>query len=65
MAALLKWIQTPEADKIAKVAEKRLGRLLLQNTRMLKNLSLFHRPISPKTTQQPQKFISKQGQDIW
>ena len=61
MADLLKWIQTPEADSIAKAAEKKA---FLQNTRMLKNLSLFHRPISPKTTQQPQKFISKQGQAI-
>ena len=64
MASLLQWIQTPEAEKIAKVAEKKFGRLFLQNMRMPINRSLSHKPISPKTTQEPQKFILKQGQAI-
>ena len=61
MAELLKWIQTPQAVSIAKVAEQKDGKPFLQNTRMPINLSLSHKPISPKTTQEPQKIYFKAG----
>ena len=64
MPALLKWIQTPEADKIAKVAEQKAWKLFLAKYPNANQTKFEAQTISPKTTQQPQKFISKQGQAI-
>ena len=64
MAALLKWIQTPQADSIAKVAEQKAWKTFFAKYPKADKSKFEPQTDFAKATQQPQKFILKQGQAL-